>query len=102
MDDYKVGFAKLFKERENVDPPNFVIGKIVTLDPIKISINDGAAYFTEGQNLKVCETLKTITGTIVIENGDSQTFTINRDLKKDDEILCYPLNKKYFVAYDKV
>ena len=102
MDDYRVGFQKMFNERNNVDPPSFYTGKIVSLNPMKISISDGQAYFTEGDNLKVCETLKTITGTIVIGSGEPQTFTITRDLKKDDEILCYPLNKKCFVAYDKV
>ncbi|EKQ51391.1 MAG: Protein of unknown function (DUF2577) [Clostridium sp. Maddingley MBC34-26] len=91
----------MFKDRENIAPPNFLIGKVVTLDPIKISINNGAAYFTEGQNLKVCETLKTMTGTIIV-NGESQTFSIKRDLNENDEILCFPLNNKYFIAFDKI
>ena len=102
MDDYRIGFSKWFNERNNIDPPSFYIGKIVSLNPIKISISDGQAYFTEGDNLKVCENLKTIKGTIIIGNGELQTFSIVRDLKEKDEILCYPLNSKYFIAYDKV
>ncbi len=101
MDDYRVGFAKMFNDRNNVDPPQFQIGKVVSLNPLKISISDGAAYFTEGQNLKVCETLKIMTGLIVI-NGESQTFSITRNLNVNDEVLCFPLNKKYFIAFDKV
>ncbi|EHI98049.1 hypothetical protein CDLVIII_1350 [Clostridium sp. DL-VIII] len=101
MDDYRVGFAKMFNDRNNVDSPQFQIGKVVSLNPLKISISDGAAYFTEGQNLKVCETLKIMTGSIVI-NGESQTFSITRNLNVNDEVLCFPLNKKYFIAFDKV
>lgn len=102
MNDYRVGFANWFNERNNVDPPEFQIGTVVSLEPLKISISNGGAYFTEGQNLKVCESLRKITGNIVIGSGASQTFSITRDLKKDDEILCVPLNSKYFIAFDKV
>lgn len=91
----------MLNDRNNIDPSKFEIGTVVTVDPLKVSIQDGQAYFTEGQNLKVCESLKTITGTIVI-NGESQTFSIKRDLNENDEILCFPLNNKYFIAFDKV
>lgn len=101
MDDYRVGFPKMFVDRNNVELPQFQIGKVVSLNPLKISISDGSAYFTEGQNLKVCETLKTMTGSIVI-NGESQTFSITRNLSINDDVLCFPLNKKYFIAFDKV
>ncbi|WP_297422084.1 DUF2577 family protein [Clostridium sp.] len=101
MEDYRVGFQKLFNERNNVAPPVFYIGTIIQLSPLKISIQDGQAYFIEGQNLKVCETLKTMTGTIVI-NGESQAFSIIRDLNEGDKILCYPLDSVNFVAFDKV
>jgi len=107
MDDYRVGFLKMFNERNNVDPPNFYIGKIVSLDPLKISIADGQAYFTEGDNLKVCETLKNINGNIVLDSvseyGSIATnFTITRNLNIDDEILCFPLDSSNFIAFDKV
>jgi hypothetical protein len=101
MEDYRVGFQKLFNERNNIIPPSFYIGKIIQLSPLKISIQDGQAYFTEGDNLKVCETLKKITGTIVI-NGESQTFSISRDLILGDSILCYPLDSRNFIAFDKL
>lgn len=101
MDDYRVGFPKMFIDRNNVDPAKFEIGIVVTVNPLKISIQNGAAYFTEGQNLKVCETLKTMTGSIVI-NGESQAFSIARNLNVNDEVLCFPLSKKYFIAFDKV
>lgn len=80
MDDYRVGFSKMFNDRNNVDPPQFQTGQVVSLNPLKISISNGAAYFTEGQNLKVCETLKTIAGSIVI-NGESQAFFHYKEFK---------------------
>ena len=101
MEDYRVGFQKLFNERNNIDPPIFYEGTVIQVSPLKISIQKGKAYFIENINLKVCETLKTITGNIVI-NGESQTFSITRDLNKGDEILCYPLDSVNFVAFDKV
>ena len=107
MDDYRVGFSKMFSARDNVDPPNFYIGKIVFLDPLKISIADGQAYFTEGDNLKICETLKSVTGNVVLdsiaEHGSITTNgTITRTLNIGDEILCFPLDSSNFIAFDKV
>lgn len=101
MEDYRVGFQKLFNERNNVDPSIFYTGTVIQLSPLKLSIQDGQAYFIEGQNLKVCESLKTMTGNIAI-NGESQTFSIERNLNLGDEILCYPLDSVNFVAFDKV
>lgn len=101
MQNYNVGWANWLNERNNKEQLKFEIGTVVEVSPLKISIQNGAAYFTEDINLKVCETLKTMTGTIVI-NGVSQAFSIARDLNVNDEILCYPLNNKYYVAYDKV
>lgn len=107
MDDYRIGFSKMFNERNNNDPPSFYIGIVVSLDPFKISISNGQAYFTEGDNLKVCESLKSITGSIVLnsvaEHGSITTnFTIKRQLNLNDEILCFPLNSRYLIAFDKI
>lgn len=101
MEDYRVGMAKWFNERNNIDPPIFYVGTIIEVSPLKISIQNGQAYFTENINLKVCESLRTISGTIVI-NGELQTFSITRDLNVGDEILCYPLDSVNFVAFDKL
>jgi len=101
MEDYRVGFQKLFNERNNVQPPIFYEGTVIQVSPLKISVKGGQAYFTENINLKVCEMLKTMTGTIVI-NGESQPFSITRDLNIGDEILCYPLDSVNFLAFDKV
>lgn len=101
MEDYRVGFQKMFNERNNIAPPTFYIGTIIQVSPLTISVMNGQAYFIEGQNLKVCEALKTITGTIVI-NGVSQTFSSSIDLNVDDSILCYPFDSVNFVAIDKI
>lgn len=101
MEDYRVGFQKLFNERNNINPPIFYEGTVIQVSPLKISIKGGQAYFIEGQNLKVCESLRAISGTIEI-NGESQTFYITRDLNIGDEILCYPLDRVNFVAFDKL
>lgn len=102
MEDYRVGFQKLFNERNNEAPPSFYEGTVIQVNPLKISVMGGQAYFTEDINLKVCETLKTIGGTITIGNGESQTFSITRDLNEGDKILCYPLDSVNFVAFDKL
>jgi hypothetical protein len=101
MEDYRVGFQKMFNERNNADPVPFYIGTVIQVNPLKISIQNGEAYFTEGENLKVCESLKTTAGTIII-NGQSQICSITRSFNIGDSMLCYPLNNKYFVAIDKI
>lgn len=101
MEDYRVGFQKLFNERNNVPQSIFYLGEVIETSPLKLSISNGKAYFIEGQNLKVCETLKTITGTIVI-NGESQAFSITREFNVGDNILCYPLDGVNFIAFDKL
>lgn len=101
MEDYRIGFQKMFNERNNVPQNIFYLGEVIETSPLKLSISNGKAYFIEGQNLKVCETLRTMTGTIVI-NGESQTFSITRNLNEGDSILCYPLDSVNFIAFDKL
>ncbi|AQS09690.1 hypothetical protein CLOBY_18210 [Clostridium saccharobutylicum] len=101
MEDYRVGFQKLFNERNNEEQSKFYIADVIQVSPLKVSIMNGQAYFTDGQNLKVCESLKTIAGTIVIDE-DSHTFSISREINIGDKILCYPLDNVNFIAYDKL
>lgn len=107
MDDYRVGFQKMFNERNNIDPANFYIASVVQVNPLKLSIRNGQAYFTEDDNLKVCESLKSLSGSITLNNipehGSVTTnFIITRTLNVGDNILCFPLDSVNFIAFDKV
>lgn len=84
MEDYRVGFTKMFNERNNIEQSKFYIGSVVQTSPLKISVQDGKAYFTKDDNLVVCDTL------------NSKTLNIN------DKILCFPLDSISFIAFDKV
>lgn len=107
MEDYRVGFTKMFNERNNLEQSVFYIGSVIQVSPLKLSLKDGQAYFTENDNLKVCETLKSLSGSIVLNNipehGSVTTdFTITRTLNIGDNILCFPLDSVNFIAFDKI
>jgi hypothetical protein len=98
MDDYRVGFQKLFNERNNVEPPKFYIGEIIQVSPLKVSIMGGKAYFTEGQNLKVCQNLKI---SLIGNTSNGDTVTVKRTINVGQQILVYPLDSaNNFVAFD--
>lgn len=106
MDRYDTGLMKLLRERDNRDPDEARIGKIIALDPIKVSLFGGAAIFTEDDinaQLYVCESLKGIAGKITIDNQVQKSFSINRDLGVNDKVLCIPIsNGQAYVAVDRV
>lgn len=106
MDRYDVGIMKFFRERDNKDPDEAKIGKIISLNPMKVSLFGGAAIFIENDDhtpLYVCEDLRKIIGTIEIEGNESKNFIITRELNNGDSVLCIPiLNGHAYVAVKKV
>lgn len=56
MKDWEVTLANLFKDRDNPKPLGAILGKIVSLEPLKISIQDGK-FFIDRSNCYVCNKL---------------------------------------------
>lgn len=56
MDSWEVDLAKMFKERDNPTPLGAILGKIVSLEPLKISIQDGK-FFIDKSNCYICNQL---------------------------------------------
>jgi len=107
MQNWEVTLAKHFKDRNNEEIDEAVIGTIISTNPISVSIYNGQIILNSNQYY-VCESLKNITGTINLENvadhGALTTkFTITRELNIGDEVLCIPAarGQKYFIV-DKV
>lgn len=105
---YKVELGRLFKDRENIDIDESLIGDIISTNPISISILNNNAIFTQGDNLYICESLKSISGSIVLEsvaehNSIVTNFSITRELNVKDKVLCVPLsNGQKYVIIDKI
>lgn len=104
---YGSEIAKMFKDRENVMPVESVIGTVININPLTISIYEGAGILS-GDIIYVCESLKGIEGNITLDNvadhGSIITnFKITRELKEQDRVMCIPTNggSKYFIV-DKV
>jgi len=105
---YDVELGKLFKDRENQDVDEAIIGDIIKTNPITVSLFNGQAIYTDGVNCYVCESLKSIKGTIILDNiADHGTittgFTITRDLNIGDEVVCIPTaNGQKYIIVEKV
>lgn len=107
---YSVGMAKLFNDRNNVPQQFSVLGTVINLSPLQVSIYDGAYILDESTDY-VCQSLRTIKGTIKISpfsdtSGDdhnvNNTFEITRDLKVGDTVLCIPTENSRYIIVDKV
>lgn len=107
---FGVGIAKLLNERNNIPQQFSVLGTVISLKPLKVSIYDGA-YILDETTDYVCQSLRTIKGTIKISpfsdsSGDSHnvdhTFEITRDLKAGDTVLCIPTENSRYIIVDKV
>lgn len=107
---YGVGMAKLFNDRNNIPQQFSVLGTVISLNPLKVSIYDGAYILNELTDY-VCQSLRTIKGTIKISpfndsSGDSHnvnhSFEITRDLKIGDRVLCIPTENSRYIIVDKV
>jgi hypothetical protein len=91
------------KTRDNVDPDEAMIGDVISINPITVSILDGQVILTDGINCSIGESLKSITGQILIDGGVTTNFTITRTLSIDDRVLCLPYNKgQNYVIVEKV
>ena len=95
---YDVELAKEFKKRNNKQPDEAVIGKVLSINPVTISLFNGQSTFS-GEQIYVSGSLNVYTGTCEID-GKTGTCTIDRSLKVGDSVLCVPTNngQKWFVV----
>lgn len=123
---WDVGLAKMFKERDKSNNIGACVGKVVGVDPLKISILDGnivlqenQLYITEGL-LKKEYKFELIAGdnvgniaitskpanpliSININDKDKTKLTLHFELKVGDEVLLIPTeNEQVFFIVDKV
>lgn len=101
---YDIEMAKMFKERENPNIDEPVIGTILSIDPIEVSLYKGQVILQANQ-CYICETLKNIKGDIKLDNTPTNgsivtSFTITRGLEIGDNVMCVPTSKgqKYFIV----
>jgi len=105
---YAVKLAKELRNRDNQDIDEAIIGDIIETNPIKVSLFNGKAIFTDGINCYICESLKSISGSITIDSipglgSVTSKCIISRELNKGDKVMCVPTanGQKYFIK-DKV
>lgn len=99
---YAVEFANQLRKRDNIEPSETVVGEVISINPITVSLFNGQAIFTEGEKLHICESLKTITGTITIDNQE-KSFSIKRELNIGNKVVCIPFsNGQKYMVIDKI
>ncbi|NRT32445.1 hypothetical protein BCM19_000410 [Clostridium beijerinckii] len=102
MQDYAIEFANELKKRDNIDPDETVIGKVININPVTISIYNETVLLTENKNLYVSKNLGIATGTAIV-NGETGTSSIDNSLKIGDRVACIPTNKgQSYIATVKV
>ncbi|MEG3040902.1 MAG: DUF2577 domain-containing protein [Clostridium sp.] len=103
--------AKEFKERNNINRSGVCVGKVISVNPLKISILDGSVILSKNL-IYVCSNLlsgvkkaniklDSIATLGVITTSGEITFT--NILKVNDLVMCVPTEneQKYFIV-DKV
>lgn len=94
--------AKEFKNRDNKEIDEAIIGTVISSSPLSISLFNGSIILNN-TNSYVCSNLGILRGTILVDDGKTGTCTIDRSLKVGDKVLCIPSNsgQTYFII-DKV
>lgn len=102
MTSFATDFANLFNQRNNIDPDETVIGKVISTNPITVSIFNGAVLLVENKKLYVNKNLGKITGTVTV-NRETGTTTIDNSLQAGESVACIPINKgQSYIAAIKV
>ena len=88
---YDVGLAKAFKDRENIVPDEPTIGKVVSVEPLSISIFNNQVLLND-KIVELSNDFCIMTGTCEVD-GKSGTCSIDRTLKVGEEVKCIPTSK---------
>ncbi len=93
-----VDVAKEFKKRNNIDIDEPTTGKVITIDPVSISIFNDSVVLTSNL-INISNSLSIYTGTCTVD-GKTGTCTIDRSLKVGDNVLCVPTSngQKWFIV----
>lgn len=94
---YAVGIAKEFNKRNNqtVDEPT--VGKVISVNPISISIFNDQVKLTDSL-IELSNDFCVMTGTCEVD-GKTGTCSIDRTLKVGEYVKCIPTSggQKYFI-----
>ena len=95
---YDISFAKALKKRENILPDEPVQGHVISVNPVKISIYNGAVILNE-RIIYLSSDFSVLTGTCTV-NGETGTVTIDRTIKTGETVTCIPTarGQKYFIS----
>lgn len=110
---YDVKMAQHLRKRDNQEPEGPLLGEVIALDPLSISLYDGAVIVTNGDKCYVCSSLinnytraASITQNGFPEHGTVTTsgaITFMEILKLKDKVLCLPSSDgQTFFIVDKV
>ena len=88
---YSVEIAKMFKERENIKSFEPTIGKVVSVEPLSISIFNNQVLLND-KIVELSNDFCIMTGTCEVD-GKSGTCSIDRTLKVGEEVKCIPTSK---------
>ena len=69
-----VEIAKMFKERNNKNHPGIILGKVISMDPLKIKINEKIVL--DNDYLIIPEHLKPNIKAITITSGNATNITL--------------------------
>nr|WP_279230660.1 DUF2577 domain-containing protein [Clostridium autoethanogenum] len=92
-------------KRNNPNKIGYVIGTVVQINPIKVSVLDGHAFFS-GDKLTIGDRLKGYTEvvTMSINDGENVTATITHSgLQINDKVICqFTDDNQNLIVIDKV
>jgi len=110
---YDVKMAQHLRKRDNQEPEGPLLGEVIALDPLSISLYDGAVIVTQGDKCYICSSLinnYTRTASILLQSignlgtvTTDGTITYKNIFKNGDKVLCLPSSDgQTFFIVDKV
>ena len=97
---YDVKLAKELKKRDNIDKIGGIEGRVISIDPLKISILNGDVILNEN-HLYICQNATEYTMVVTTPQGTGTA--LHEGLKLNDRvaIIAAENNQKFFVI-DKI
>lgn len=102
---WDVKLAKQFKKRDNEEYVGIIVGTVVGVNPLSVSIYNGAAIFS-GDNLYICEKINGYKENVKIsinESEEQSAIITHEGLKEKDRVAVVATmdNQNLFVI-DKI
>lgn len=108
---FSTEMAKAFKDRNNPERVGVIIGKVLSISPLRISIYNGSAILSkENDNLYIGSLIQESINVNYVQNGFPEHGTVSTNgtiklnlLSVGDSVACIPTgDAQKFVVYDKV